>query len=759
MSSANALLSELVVVDAGFKPAVHLPDDFDREEQNAQLIQTYIPTSQSIGFLAEVARSLNPVSNERARMLTGTFGTGKSDLLLILCNYFSRSVDDPIMQPFYNKLQHLNESQYKTIYQQREHRKPFLVVLLQANAVTPFPGFILHGLEQALKRAGLDDLMQPTRYAAAVQKIEEWQRESHPVLQSFITVFRNNEAKELPTLIRELQSPAADLAFPSFLRAFRTATGTGFDIYSYDRPEQTYKRVAQSLRELGSHSGILVVCDEFTEVLRRLTGAGDEQGAEVESEALGVQDLANTSVASGQNQLHFIVSSLESFASSAAESTSGTGNKVVEKVGGRFKQFELELQDSAELIRGAIRRLQNIILPNRQRDELIELARSLTIWRPKGKQWITEMVIDGCFPLHPLVTYALPLINRSVAQTNRTMFLFLKDREGLSGFLGQHSFESAYPNWSNLLTLDRLFDYFEKSIQVRRSDITDSYNHSVQLLERAPVDTTLARRALKIVALCEVIEPNLQPTRVLLRQALNLPPSAETELVEALALLEQVEALYPPSDAEGAALGSYSLPMAGRVSSVNLRQRVIRKARDSESQISVGRLQQAYSPDSIKAEEYNRRRGTYRELKAKYVSMADLNSPARLKEGLAEARDGLLWYVITSSESERSDAQSRARELTRENPRLVVAVPIMPLTVLEALKITPHCKLSVTIPPSIAVRKPIFKIVGMWESNFTVHSWLPLQSCVKRNSGSGSVVEPANRMLPTVPMPKTWPQR
>ncbi|MEN9937488.1 MAG: hypothetical protein RLZZ387_4067, partial [Chloroflexota bacterium] len=385
MISADAPLSQLVVVDAGFKPAVHLPDDFDKDEQNAQLIRTYIPTTQSISFLAEVARSLNPVSNERARMLTGTFGTGKSDLLLMLCNYFLRPVDDPVMQPFYEKLRRLNEAQYTTIYQQRVNKKPFLVVLLQANAVTPFPGFVLHGLEQALRKAGLEEFMLPTRYAAAAQKISEWQREGHPVLQRFVAALRDNEAKELTTLLRELGGPGADLAFPAFLRAFRTATGTAFDIYSYNRPEETYKRVAQALRERGSHSGILVVCDEFTEVLRRLARASDQQAAEVEAEALGVQDLANTSISSGQNQLYFVISSLESFASSSNESTSGSGSKTVEKIGGRFKPFELALQDSAELIRGAIRRLTDAaVLPNRQRDELVELGR--TLWRQSSKQ-------------------------------------------------------------------------------------------------------------------------------------------------------------------------------------------------------------------------------------------------------------------------------------------------------------------------------------------------------------------------------------
>ena len=438
----------------------------------------------------------------------------------------------------------------------------------------------------------------------------------------------------------------------------------------------------RALRERGSHSGILVVCDEFTEVLRRMARSGDQQSAEIEVEALGVQDLANTSMASGQNQLHFVVASLEPFASASADSTSITANKAIEKIGGRFKSFALELQDSAELVRGALRRLDTTtVLPNRQRDELVELARPL--WR-QPKAWVTEVVIEGCFPLHPLVTYALPLINSRVAQNNRTMFQFLKDNEGLTGFLAAQCLASPYPDWSNLLTLDLLFDYFEKSIQVRYSNVTDTYNHALQLLDRATVETALARRLLKTVAFCEVIAPALSPTRQLLRHALNLPASAESELLAALTLLEQVEALYPPSDLEGEALGSYSLPMAGRVSSINLRQRVLRKAR--ETPVTVGDLYASHPPEAIRAETYNQRRGSFRELKAKYVGLSELNGAARLKGDLATARDGLLWYVIASSESERSEAQSRARELTRQHPRLVVAVPMAPLTVLEAFK-------------------------------------------------------------------------
>src|SRR5262249_38318401 len=49
-------------------------------------------------------------------------------------------------------------------------------------------------------------------------------------------------------------------------------------------------------------------------------------------------------------------------------------------------------------------------------------------------------------------------------------------------------------------------------------------------------------------------------------------------------------------------------------------------------------------------------------------------------------RDGLLWYVITSSDTERSEAQSLARELTAQHNRLVVAAPVVPSHVLSALR-------------------------------------------------------------------------
>jgi hypothetical protein len=351
MNTTTVAFTDIVRVDAGFKPSVQLPVDFEHAEFNAHLIQTYIPTNQTIALFTEIARSLNPSSTERARTLVGTYGTGKSDLLLMLCNYLSRPVDDPLMQPFYEKLHAIDPYQSTTIREQRANKPPFLIVLLQADATTPFPGFVLHGLQQALQQAGLADLMSGTKYQAAQQQIADWQREAHPRLDDFCATLREREGQELDRLLAELGSAQADLAFPMFARTFKAVTGSDFHVYGYSQPHETYIAVARKLKEQKSHSGILIVCDEFTEFLRRFEQAIDQGAAAIDAQTKAVDNLAERSASSGDSQIHFIVASLESFAGASAENGTAQASKAVERIGGRFKHHSLDIQGSEELIR------------------------------------------------------------------------------------------------------------------------------------------------------------------------------------------------------------------------------------------------------------------------------------------------------------------------------------------------------------------------------------------------------------------------
>jgi hypothetical protein len=677
-----AKLSDFVSIDSGFKPAVQLPYHFEDEEQNAQLIKAFIPTTDTIKFFTEIAQSLVITSNERARMLTGTFGTGKSDLLLMLCNYLSRSTDDAVMKPFYDKLLRIDKTRSQIIIEQRKKIKPFLVVLLQANMQERFPGFVLYGLQEALKKVGLDHLMAPTRYKAAIEQIQNWQEQKHQIFDVFSKILEENEQTTITSLVSELDSPLADTAFLKFKRTFYAAVGTEFHIHGYKDPASVYQQVAEQLRKTDRFSGILIVCDEFTEMMRRLNQMTQQQSGDLEAEALNIQDLATRSNSSGQYQLHFIVSSLDSFSSASKESTTTSSSQILEKIGGRFKSFALDIQDNVELMKGAFQYHQDIPLSNLQTEQLI--TSSQPCWPNQPRSWLNEWVIKGCFPLHPQVTYALPLINRRVAQNNRTMFLFLQDPDGLQGFIEQSSLYTNYPEWVNLLTLDVLFDYFKDSIQGRHPEIIEAYNHSTQVLRSAQLDNPLGQRVLKIITLCELVEPFLIPTHNFIRSALNLPITADDAVEQTLETLVQIEALNPPTiEYADKNQGSYSLPMSGRVNTTILKSRVLKRAQEIDTSIDQLRKEIPLLP--IEAEEYNRNRGSHRYLEAKVIDMYELRNSHLLRRHINNY-NGALWYVIATTEDECAEAKMLARDITKEYKRIVIATPKDKLNILENFK-------------------------------------------------------------------------
>lgn len=684
-------LCDIVTVDATFKPSVQLPHDFYQTKINDRLIETYIPTSQSVEILFDIAKSLDPNSTERARALVGTFGTGKSDLLLIIANYLQRSIDDPVMARFYERLKRVDPARAEFIKTRRENIPPFLVILLQADTVSAFPGFVLHGLQEALDSIGLSHLMAKTRYAAAIEQIENWRKGEHPRYQDFRQILAETEKMDVSGLLAGLKGAQADAALKTFQRVFRDVTGSDFHLYGYSQPHEAFATVARDLVETKKYSGIALICDEFTSFLERLQRAIDQNLSESEAESKAIENLAERSCSSGRFQIHFIIASLESFASAAEMIGSASVSKATERSGGRFKQYSLQVEGSEELICGAIQQLSdsNSIqrLLNPQRDELLIIAES--IWNPQGRnrQWIRDKIIDGAFPLHPITTYTLPLINQRVAQSQRTMFLFLSDNKGLKGFIQREPLTDETTGWSNLLTLDALFDYFRESIATKRSDIFETFERSEGLLQEVTLDKELASRILKVIALCETLgsDPVTRPTRQFLRRALNLPPSLEGEISRALDILEQIEAIEPPSDPTNAQ-GIYRLPSLGWVSTRKLNQYITQRAQ--QLRVNAAKLQAVYPAEDVKAITFNRERGSHRKLKASYVDILRLRSREQLKRDLEAVhnREGVLWYCVASTDDERAEAQHLARELTANEPRLVIAIPITPTNILSRLR-------------------------------------------------------------------------
>lgn len=665
-------MRELVQVQGGFNPSVKLPSDFFDEKLNRHFVESYIPTQETLDIFMSVRDSLQPNSEQRARSFVGTYGTGKSDLMLMIANYVTRSADDPLLAPFFQRLRHLNHAKADAIYDARLGKLPFLLVLLQADTAVTFSSFVLNGLVDSLKEANLEQILGKTYYQAALDLLESWEREWPNNIKRLSEALETHHGRTLNQIKHDLKGSHADSALEVFRQAVFKANGMHFQPNTViERPSEAFADVAKKVVANRQYSGIFVIADEFTHLLQKL---GESPTA---ADSKGIDNLAEAAVRSGQAQLHCYVVSLQSFAS--AQGSTQVAQAALERSGGRFSQHELRSQNTEELLSASIAKLvsPNHLFDNaeRQRDDLLTLAMRLWGSRATGKtdrEWLRETVVQGCFPLHPLATYCLPRLNAVLAQNERTMFRFIRDEDqGLNRFISEASGDAS-DSWISLLSLDKLFGYFESTLEEKRPDLLQAYQQASQTLSPQQIESGIEGCLLRALVMLDVAsgDANLRADRDLLRHALGLAPSKMSEVAAALNQLEQAGIAYPSQS------GHYQLVKPGRANPLELRRQIERRAQELPGS-PIELLNAHYQPENVEAQKYNSERGTSRCLTARFVSPAWLLSPGSLTQALQD-KDGLLLYVIAASKQELEQAHSTALQLTGQYDQLVVAVPRNP---------------------------------------------------------------------------------
>lgn len=666
------MMRDLVQVQGDFKPSVQLPNDFFNEEYNRHFVESYIPTQEILEIFLSIRDSLQPHSDRRARLFSGTFGTGKSDLMLMIANYLTRSSEEPLLAPFFKRLHNLNDAKAEAIFQARQGKLPFLLVLLQADTAITFSSFVLDGLARSLEKANLSHLLGDTYYKAALNLLETWERDRPDNIKRLSEVLETNYGRTLNQLRRDLSGLYGDTTLEVFRPAVLEAIAMPFyPTAVIQRPSDAFSDVTKKL-DSNQYSGIIIIADEFTHLLQKLA---DSPTA---ADSKAIDNLAEAADRSGHHQLHFYTVSLESFAS--AQGSTKSAQIALERSGGRFITSELRSQNMEELINASIAKLvpvSNLFQGvQAQFDDLLTLATKLWSGRATGRSdrdWLNETVVKGCFPLHPLTTYCLPRLNATLAQNERTMFSFIWDRSrGLGHFIEKAKGEVGPNGWLPLLSLDLLFAYFEANLKEKRPDLLLAYQQASSTLSAKQLEDDLEGRLLRALVMLEVAggDPNLRADHELLRHALGLAPSEQLAVLPALKQLEQDGIAYPSQS------GYYQLVKPGRANPLELRRLVQQQAQELPGS-PIELLNASNKPNNVEAERYNSERGTGRQLITRFANSAEISSPAALTQALRD-KDALLWFVIATSEQELEQARSTALQITRQYDQLAVAVPQKP---------------------------------------------------------------------------------
>ena len=507
----SALLDSVIKVSSGFQTAVNLKANINDDLK----VSAYIPTRIASDILNDLASNFHTTSTRRSRLITGTYGTGKSHLALIIARIFRDGTEHPSLLPVMEKLKKWPDV-LNNLKKERSFRKGKYLLVTLLGDQGDFKDELLRELDKALLNEGLSDIFPDTAFAAAGRRINEIRQKypTHYLQLEKIVIdhgFVSIDALELKLGNKEIKSYDKFLDIHEELFA-----GAKFDKNHNMKPEEVYKEVSRRLVNDKKYAGIAVIWDEFGRYLERIVEEPHgKEGEAIQNFADGCCNLQ------GDAQVHLYLlchRTLKEYSTINAIKLRSNISKYEmdewKKIEGRFTPFAVKTT-SHEIFN----LIDNVIVQDFENpawksftnsskdyfDEETEKAAVHHIFPEFNRNEIHNIVTLGCYPLHPMAAFCLTLISQKVGQDNRTLFTFLSDsgKDTFGPFLHTNLIPKpgAPPPF---LSADMLWDYF--AVDVEKDPIYKKiFSRFMQADVRINPDNKLEKRIIKIIALLQII--------------------------------------------------------------------------------------------------------------------------------------------------------------------------------------------------------------------------------------------------------------
>jgi len=473
----------------GFQTSVNIAFDLHNDNK----IKAFIPTMSSIDIVEEVLHSINNPDANRARLLVGAYGRGKSHIILVLMSLLFKK-DIALFDVLLDKMNELNPKLHEYTLEYLQSDRKLLPVIVSGNSASLTQSF-LNALQQTLKNENLDDIMPETNFMAAVNTIERWQKEYPATYEKF------SESLGEPISTYTMALKEFDVnAYERFIKLFPALTsGSQFNPFVGFNVVELYEKVAEKLKDKGYH-GIYIIYDEFSKYLESSIAYATVSDTKL------LQDFAEKCDRSGDKQIHLMLISHKDISNYIDNNLPKEKVDGWRGVSGRFKHISLHNNFSQmyEIISAVIKKeprfWKKFCKDNGTRFSDIEkrfIANGIL------EEDIAEVAVKGCYPLHPVSTFILPRLSEKTAQNERTLFTFLsaEHKHTLASFL-----ETATGDFP-MLTPDYIYDYFEQLLRKEHysSDTHKLYKLTSKVLDKLDAKS-LGSKIIKTIALIYIIE-------------------------------------------------------------------------------------------------------------------------------------------------------------------------------------------------------------------------------------------------------------
>ena len=644
----------MISVASGFQYSVNIGYDLSSEDK----LKNFIPTKSALSLLEDILLSTNVTSSDRARVLIGAYGKGKSHIVLTILSILMKR-DLALFEKLIPKIQE-NPRLYQLVQNYYESENRILPVVISGSNTSLTQAFLL-SLQRTLSEQDLLSAMPETNYKAAVGVINRWQKDFPDTFEKF----QNCIDEPVDLLIERLENYDVE-AYEAFEKIYPSLTsGSVFNPFLGFDVVELYESVAKSLKSKG-FTGIYVVYDEFSKYLEaNITDASV-------SDTKMLQDFAEKCCRSGSLQMHLMLISHKEISNYIdklpKEKTDGWRG-----VSERFKHVHMNnnFTQTYEIISSVIQHNEPYWtkfcdLHSRDFDSLFTRYQKHQMF--VDAQDDIETAIKGCFPLHPVSTFILPRLSERVAQNERTLFTFLS-AEGTATLA---AFLDDYNNTFEMVTPDRIYDYFEPLFkkEIYAGDIHDTFILASTILNQLP-DNTLGSKIIKTISLIYILEQfeRLNPT---LEQLIGIYSGSYevSEIEQAIAdLIEKEYVVYIKRSNDYLRLK--------QTSGVDIQQKIHDQVESQTGRITTKDILNNSNFDNyMYPSRYNDTHEMTRFFSFRFISSSEVAEDVDwdIKSESIDA-DGIIYGIIPESEPQLSQLASIIKKTSNTCKRYIFVLP------------------------------------------------------------------------------------
>ena len=416
-------LQDYIEIDKRFQSSINLQLDIDNDSK----IESYIPTRSSLAILRKYIDAVEQDENDKATILIGPYGKGKSHLLLVLLRILSNP-NTQIIRKLLTKMKRVDADTAALIETYVKEKKKFLPVIISSSVMNLGESFIL-GLTEALQDAGLNNIAPDSYYSEAKKAIDGWKKHYPDTYHQFVQLAEAETGQTMQHFLGRLEAMKED-ALNIFRKLYPKVTaGSTFQPIVNMEIMKVYEGVNRVLCEKHGYAGIFIVFDEFSKYI---------EGHELETFSRDIkilQDMCELAAKRTGEQVHI--------AFIAHKNVKEYGNQLPQKIQNDFAAIEERLtqipfmvsaKNNFELVMDAIHKKSDTYKQLSKEDEnwnhiLQQSAEIPCIQALFSPEEYRHIIREGCFPLLPMTVYLLLGISEKVAQNERSVFTFLSNNE------------------------------------------------------------------------------------------------------------------------------------------------------------------------------------------------------------------------------------------------------------------------------------------------------------------------------------------